>query len=460
MKKRVLWIAACLVLSLSVSFVLAEGVGCGTGLTWSYDGGVLTVSGTGAMADYAADGAPWQSRKDEITEIVVAGGVTSVGANAFADCALVTGVTLPESLTAIGAGAFASCAALTEITIPAGVAGVGADAFASCAALRDAYLRKTDLAGYAAAASYCAFPAGCTVHLFSRVNFLANGGGGGTEILIVERNTDFDAPTDSFWLENAHIASWNTRADGTGDPYPAYEPIRTGAETMELTLYAQWADYVFFGLEAYDILNGGQATGGGIRFAELQYGTEPVPQEDLDGYYCAGQCNYGGSDYLRAVLEAEPAEGFRFVGWYEAEPVGGASQSLRPVSLLSADTSMTLELQGSGEWEKRLVAAFIPAFGEADFRLPEGITRVEKDAFAGIAAASIYVPDSCGSIASGAFAGCAGLRQIRLPKECLIDGDAFEGCGSLVIYAEEGGETETRARAFEREYPDRWYWPE
>ena len=43
MKKRVLWIAACLVLSLCVSRVLAEGGDCGTGLTWSYDDGGLTL---------------------------------------------------------------------------------------------------------------------------------------------------------------------------------------------------------------------------------------------------------------------------------------------------------------------------------------------------------------------------------------------------------------------------------
>lgn len=47
------------------------------------------------------------------------------------------------------------------------------------------------------------------------------------------------------------------------------------------------------------------------------------------------------------------------------------------------------------------------------------------------------------AIDAGAFSGCAGLKQIRLPMDCEIDNTAFEGrSASLVIFAKSGGTTQ------------------
>lgn len=56
----------------------------GEGLTWSLNGGVLTISGKGDMNDWqSVENTPWYSEMASISEIVIEDGVTSIGSNAF-----------------------------------------------------------------------------------------------------------------------------------------------------------------------------------------------------------------------------------------------------------------------------------------------------------------------------------------------------------------------------------------
>ena len=61
---------------------------CGDSLTWTLDdAGTLTISGTGAMEDYAsASVSPWYNIKDFIKQIVIENGITSIGDRAFCYC--------------------------------------------------------------------------------------------------------------------------------------------------------------------------------------------------------------------------------------------------------------------------------------------------------------------------------------------------------------------------------------
>lgn len=79
---------------------------CGAGLTWTLAGETLIISGTGEMNDYTDSYAPWDQSKYLIKSILVENGVTRIGAQAFADCANINSVALPNTLTSIGEGAF------------------------------------------------------------------------------------------------------------------------------------------------------------------------------------------------------------------------------------------------------------------------------------------------------------------------------------------------------------------
>lgn len=86
MKKRLLsfTLATLLILTLVPCTALAGG-SCGEDLRWALSDGVLTISGSGTMADYGSDDpAPWSDKS--IQSVVICEGVTGIGKNAFYSC--------------------------------------------------------------------------------------------------------------------------------------------------------------------------------------------------------------------------------------------------------------------------------------------------------------------------------------------------------------------------------------
>jgi len=71
----------------------------------------------------------------EITELVIPSGVTSLRMNMCANCTYLTSVTIPEGVTSIGYSAFSGCTGLTSVTIPEGVTSIGSSAFNGCTGL-------------------------------------------------------------------------------------------------------------------------------------------------------------------------------------------------------------------------------------------------------------------------------------------------------------------------------------
>lgn len=160
MKKRLLqFLSTSLLLSMCFSVNAQETSGnCGTDATWSYEGTTLTISGTGAIADYDYGEAPWIADYAEtMTSLVIEKGITSIGNNAFAGCEKLNSVqypdsgfisigdyafsgakvkypNLPNTLTHLGDGAFAG-SQVKGVSIPANLKKISDFAFESCANL-------------------------------------------------------------------------------------------------------------------------------------------------------------------------------------------------------------------------------------------------------------------------------------------------------------------------------------
>ena len=81
---------------------------CGENAVYKIDftTGALTISGSGAMAEYATVEPEYAQYADKIKTIEVCDGITRIGDSAFAGLANVTDVTLAESVAEIGDGAF------------------------------------------------------------------------------------------------------------------------------------------------------------------------------------------------------------------------------------------------------------------------------------------------------------------------------------------------------------------
>ena len=133
---------------------------CGDYLTWSLEDGVLTISGRGEMYDFDETAAPWQafskcfhtvvieggvsnvgeeafSGYANLTDVIINGSVTIIERNAFAGCSRLRHVSLPNTLKTIYFSAFRDCVSLTSVTIPSSVTLIRESAFAYCISLKE-----------------------------------------------------------------------------------------------------------------------------------------------------------------------------------------------------------------------------------------------------------------------------------------------------------------------------------
>ena len=124
-------------------------------LNWSVTtGGVLTISGNGAIPDYTSKGSPWKDYdfytvvieegvtgigdfafyQSKALSVYIPDSVTAIGQNAFCESALVA-VTIPGTVNTIGDSAFKNCENLASVSVSEGVAAIGDSAFLGCRTL-------------------------------------------------------------------------------------------------------------------------------------------------------------------------------------------------------------------------------------------------------------------------------------------------------------------------------------
>ena len=110
---------------------------CGENLTWVLDNEcILTISGKGAMVDFADSSAqPWSELRGSICEVKIQNGVTSIGDYAFDSCSRIGNMTIPSSVTSIGDYAFSGCSSLKNVAVPNSMTGIGDYAFYRCSGL-------------------------------------------------------------------------------------------------------------------------------------------------------------------------------------------------------------------------------------------------------------------------------------------------------------------------------------
>ena len=87
-------------------------------------------------------------------------------------------------------------------------------------------------------------------------------------------------------------------------------------------------------------------------------------------------------------------------------------------------------------------ALFAPAFGTPDFTLPGSLKAIEAEAFENASMTALIIPASCASIGDRAFRDCRFLTQIRIPADCALGEDVFDGCTLVYVYGVAGSPAE------------------
>ncbi len=79
---------------------------------------------------------------EEVTNLIIPNGVTSIGNGVFFGFRYLTNVTIPEGVTSIGEHAFDGCSGLTSISLPLSLSSMGIYAFRGCSSLTHVNIPK------------------------------------------------------------------------------------------------------------------------------------------------------------------------------------------------------------------------------------------------------------------------------------------------------------------------------
>ncbi len=114
---------------------------CGENLTWTLDAeGTLTIEGTGEMTSPS----PWEIYRDDITNVIIKDGVTSISSDAFYNHSFLQTITIGSSVTSIGDYAFYYCESLESVNIPEAVTSIGVFAFIDCFSLTEINVHESN----------------------------------------------------------------------------------------------------------------------------------------------------------------------------------------------------------------------------------------------------------------------------------------------------------------------------
>ena len=113
--------------------------------TLDTDTGVMTISGSGKMADYAsADKQPWVGQRENIKHLVVENGVTTIGNNAFKYCTKLIDADMSKALSLSSIStSFWGCKGLESVELNEGLKTIGGSAFNHCENLKSIHIPST-----------------------------------------------------------------------------------------------------------------------------------------------------------------------------------------------------------------------------------------------------------------------------------------------------------------------------
>ena len=377
---------------------------CGQNVNYVFDKSThkLTISGTGAMADYSyPDEAPWSSYAYAIKAIEIGSGVTSIGQNAFSGCSGLTSVAIPNSVTSINFLAFLNCTSLTSVTIPNSMTSIGGLAFGRCSSLTSVTIPNS---------------------VTSIGSEAFHGCSGLTSIKVESGNEKYDSRNNC----NAIIeTSSNTLIAGckntiipnsvTSIGYAAFSGC-SGLTTITIpnnvTSIGDDAFNDCSSLTSITIPNSVTHIGGGAFFgcSGLTSVTIPNSVTHIGGYAFFGCSGLTSINIPNSVTDIGGNGGNAFSGtaWYNNQPDG-----------LVYAGKVAYKYKGNMPENTSII-------------LKDGTLGISDDAFHGCSGlTSVTIPNSVTIIRGNAFYGCSGLTSVTIPSSVSYIESAFFGCTGL-----------------------------
>ncbi len=361
---------------LCAAYAPASG-SCGGSIRWAYleELGLLHVSGTGAMEDYALTEAPWRQYSGTISNVIVDDGVTSIGENAFYQCSSLREVVLPDSVASIGAQAFADCDGIVSVYLPATLASLGKAAFYHCSSLRLVELPEelTEISDYVFAL--------CTslrkVHVGEAVSKI-----GYSAFYACESLSNLSLPANL-----ARIEPWAFARCAS------LSGLNLGSATRSI------GDYCFFGctaLKTLDLQNVQEI--GRFAFCGIAVNQVNIPSATT----AVGAFAFGNCGELTEITVAS--------GNADFVSEGGVLYNAARDTLYQYPAGKT----------------------NGVFQVPSGTVTIAEGAFYGCQIELVRIPDGVKTLQTAAFAACPKLVSVDVPESVTsVAEGVFYGCPAL-----------------------------
>ncbi len=405
-------------------------------VTWSLDGTVLTISGTGAMHDYSSDyRAPWGTG---VTKVIIEDGVTSIGTEAFNNCTDLESVEIADSVTSIGALAFRYCDSLKNVVLPKQLKEVADYTFYCCCNLETITIPSTVTKIGAYAFNGCSD--------LSLVNF------GGTAYQY--------AMIDIGQYDKSIVKAGVHTSDGVGGKCGKHLVwIKNGTK---LSIYGEgemyryrWSSTLPWGTDITEvIIENGVTSIGEYAF----YCCEELISVDIpDSVTSIEMAAFNGCSSLVSIKIPDSIECIEYVLFENCS-------SLTSITIPSSVSSISIDAFYGCENLKNVYITSLDAWYKIDFakshiygrsdiysnplcyganlyennklvtsvNIPRGFDNVGC-VFSGCSSiVDVTLPDTIISIDDYAFYGCSSLESITIPDSVTSIGDyAFYGCSSL-----------------------------
>lgn len=421
-KTLVIILAVCLVLAIAAFVLVKLGVfsddpnACGDDLVWSFENGVLTISGEGDMDDYVRGSphysSPWSNYN--IKKVVIKPGVTSIGEDAFSNCDSIKSISISDTVTSIGAGAFSGCRSLTNISIPDSVTIIESGTFEYCTSLKSLPLscNVTSIGSYAfyncSSLTNIVIPSSVTsigVYAFSSCESL-------TSISMLDGVTSI-GECAFIWCESLVSISIPDSITFIGDS--AFMGCNSLSDVYYSGSPAQWDNidrtHYNYELTSATIYYNWEAP------AEAEPSSSKKDHESADGTQLCGDkvswslengtLTISGKGDMYDYFEPET------VPWHTSRP------QIRKVVIKKGVTSI-------GQF------AFDQCGALESVTIPNSVTKINAYAFNGCTSLkNVAIPGSVTFIGYFAFGSCTSLTDITMSSVNDIVSCAFQGCTAL-----------------------------